>query len=211
MVLIYYKYISEENHAEYLKRYLNNFSYEFQNKVLRFYRWQDAQLSLLGRVLLCEGLKKFDLCFDDLDLDYTKYNKPFFKNSEIKFNISHSGEIVICALANDIDIGIDIEIMKEISIEDFKFQMTINEWQKIANSKDQTRAFYKYWTEKEAVIKSHGNGLSIPLKSFEVSNDKTEIDNQIFYLKSIPIDKNYYCYISSTSNFKSKTIETLEC
>jgi len=178
--------------------------------VSRFYRWQDAQLSLLGRVLLCEGLKNFDLTYDNLDLDYTKFNKPYFKNSKTKFNISHSGEIVICALTNDVEIGIDIEIMNETNLEDFKSQMTINEWQIIINSEDKTRSFFKYWTEKEAVIKSHGNGLSIPLKSFEVSNDKTEIDNQVFYLKSLPIDENYYCCISSTVDFKSEVIKVLE-
>jgi len=210
MIHIYYKYISEANHTKYLEQYLNKFSYEFQNKVSRFYRWQDAQLSLLGRVLLCEGLKNFDLTYDNLDLDYTEFNKPYFKNSKIKFNISHSGEIVICVLTNDVEIGIDIEIMNETNLEDFKSQMTINEWQIIINSEDKTRSFFKYWTEKEAVIKSHGNGLSIPLKSFEVSNDKTEIDNQVFYLKSLPIDENYYCCISSTVDFKSEVIEFLE-
>ena len=73
------------------------------------------------------------------------------------------------------DIGIDIEKIEPIKISDFKSQMTNNEWESVNNSKDTERSFFCYWSQKEAVIKTHGKGLTIPLKSFEVQNNKTTI------------------------------------
>lgn len=164
------------------------------------------QASLAGRILLEKGLKKFGY-IDKLEIKYSEYDKPFFANSDLKFNISHSGEIVVCVLSNVSDTGIDIELISPINIEDFKFQMTYTEWEKIINAEDRMHSFYKYWTQKEAVIKAHGNGLSIPLPSFEVNNNYTKIDNDEFYLKEIFIDDFYLCYIALIENYDVSGIQ----
>ncbi|WP_337966365.1 4'-phosphopantetheinyl transferase superfamily protein [uncultured Flavobacterium sp.] len=208
MIYIYYSYLSEENHESLLKNNLHHFSEEYQNKIRRFRRWQDAQLSLLGRILLFEGIKEVGLfCPADKEIKFTKYNKPFFEDNLIQFNISHSGEIVVCALSLKNEIGIDIEIISDVTIDDFKFQMTENEWSEIINSNNKKSSFFSYWTQKEAVIKAHGHGLTIPLKSFEITEDSTIINGEKFYLKEIKIDEKYKCTVSLKTNFNEVVLK----
>jgi len=195
-------FIDEDNHQKLVDNYLPKFSVEFQTKIKRYRRWQDAQLSLLGRVLLVKRLEQMNCSFDESNVRYSSFNKPYLANSDINFNISHSGELVVCALTKTGDIGIDIEKIESIKISDFKSQMTNNEWELVNTSKDKERAFFKYWTQKEAVIKAHGKGLFIPLKTFEVKQDKTTIDSDNFFLKELEIKEYYSCNIASKTNLE---------
>lgn len=199
MTQILYTYINKKNHEFLMQRFLPDFSMDFQEKILRYRRWEDAQLTLLGKVLLKIALKENNIIFEENNLIYSVYNKPSLKDSDIKFNISHSGEIVICAITNENEIGIDIEKIHDINIEDFKFQMMDDEWDKIANAEDVKPAFFKYWTQKESVIKAIGTGLSTSLKTFIIKNNWTHIQDD-FFLTEVEIDKNYKCYLA----FKNK-------
>lgn len=197
MIYIYYTYQSEENHESLLKNVLPNFPDDYQEKIKRYRRWQDAQLSVLGRILLYKGGKEiYGYNLHDKVIKYTKYNKPYFEDNLIRFNISHSEGIVVCALSDAHEIGIDIEMITDFEIDNFGFQMTKNERNKVELSSDVKDSFFEYWTQKEAVIKAHGHGLTIPLKSFEILDNKTQINDENFYLKEIKIDEKYKCYIS---------------
>ncbi len=197
MTYILYAYIAREKHDFLLREILPSFSGEFQKKILKYKRWEDAQLSLLGRFLLKHGLQyDHNNKYDDNELHYSYYSKPYFKDQRIKFNISHSGNIVVCVITEVCDIGVDIEILEDVKIEDFKEQMTTAEWERIVSSNDKKGSFFEYWTQKEAVIKAHGMGLSIPLQSFEVINNKTMINEENFFLKEIKLDNKYKCHIA---------------
>lgn len=204
MTQILYAYISEENHDYLMQRHLNEFPDEFKNKVLAYKKWQDSQLSLLGRLLLHHGLQRMGIKQEKKNLNYTLYNKPFLDDINTKFNISHSGEMAVCVLSDLNDVGIDVEIIHNINIQDFESQMTKKEWQNILLEEDGNKAFFDYWTQKEAVIKANGKGLSIPLKSFEVTNQRTKINDETFFLKEIFLDEKYKCHLA----FKDK-IDTM--
>ncbi len=183
-----------------MTNHLPRFGMAYQHKIKKYRRWQDAQLSLLGKVLLFEGSRDlFGKYYNETHLSVTKYNKPFFERAGFEFNISHSGEFVICAFCEEAEIGVDIETISDIEIEDFKSQMTENEWNRIILSDNKCNAFFDYWTQKEAVIKAHGFGLSIPLQSFEIVNNTAIVQQEIFYLKEINIDKSYKCYVASNT------------
>lgn len=205
MINILHTSINEANHKSLIANYLPKFSAEFQGKIVRYRRWQDAQLSLLGRVLLIKGMEQRKCRFDESDMKYNAFNKPYFDSNDISFNISHSGRIVVCVLTYMGDIGIDIEKIDPIEVSDFKSQMTNNEWKLISESKNISHSFLNYWTQKEAVIKAHGNGLSIPLKSFEIQNNKTTVDSKNFFLKEVTIMNDYSCHVAL-----NKSIDTIE-
>ena len=197
MIQIYYTHIQAAAHEALLRTYLPLFSVPFQRKVNRYRRWQDAQLSLLGRMLLWQGMENFGERYTDQTLQFTAPRKPFFKQSELQFNISHSGELVACAISKTGEIGIDVEWRVDLEIKDFKSQMTDREWQRVTTAKDSLKEFYIYWTEKEAVIKAQGEGLSIPLQSFEIFNRCTQIYGKSFFLRELSLDDRYQCFIAT--------------
>lgn len=196
-MLILYSKISEHLHENIIKQYLNYFDKDFQNKILNYRRWQDAQLSLLGRVLLLNFFEENGISSNEINnIHYNKFGKPFLKGNSSFFNISHSGDIAVCAISDKSEIGIDIEVISNIEIDDFKPQFTENEWNKIISSNNKKETFFEYWTQKEAVIKAHGDGLTLPLNTFDIVDNITHINGEKYYLKEIKIDKQYRCYIS---------------
>jgi 4'-phosphopantetheinyl transferase len=87
--------------------------------------------------------------------------------------------------------------------------MTPAEWDRITKADNQLNAFYTYWTQKEAVIKAHGHGLTIPLKSFEVFDNCTKVQGQDFYLQEIIMHPDYICSLAlADERIKGKTVIT---
>lgn len=203
---ILYTHIEENEHSFLMNKYAGIGGIQFKEKIQRFRRWQDAQLSLLGRILLQYGLNIY-YGIKEYEIYFTPYNKPYLKNENIHFNISHADKLVICAIAK-FPIGVDVEFLNpQINYIDFQTQLTPNEFNKINNSTNKIYSFLKYWTEKESVIKAHGKGLSIPLKSFEILENECTIENEQFYLKEIYLNKKYVCSIASANNsFKEENI-----
>ncbi|WP_188112191.1 4'-phosphopantetheinyl transferase superfamily protein [Aquimarina sp. RZ0] len=190
-----------------MKNNLSLFPMDYQKQLHKYRRWQDAQLTLMGRLLVKEGATYFNERVDLKELYFTEYNKPYFENNSIIFNISHSGEFVVVAITNDnCNIGIDIEKYKSINIQDFKGHMTPYEQHKVLNSEKDQIEFFRYWTQKEAVIKAHGNGLTIPLKSFEIRNNKTNLDSSTFFISEIMLKEEYACHVASKKEIYKENI-----
>jgi 4'-phosphopantetheinyl transferase len=106
-----------------------------------------------------------------------QYGKPFLapeiSSSPLDFNLSHSSSMALYAVTRHTEIGVDIERVRY----DFEYEeiakcfFSINEMAVLRTipTKKKLEAFYKCWTRKEAYIKAHGKGLSMPLDSFDVS------------------------------------------
>ncbi|QOG04688.1 4'-phosphopantetheinyl transferase superfamily protein [Flavobacterium sp. MDT1-60] len=198
MIYICYSYLCEENHESLLKNELPKFPIDFITKINKFRKWQDAQLSILGRILLFRSIKEvFNIELNKKNILYNEYGKPYFKTNPIHFSISHSEEIVVCTITVDSEIGIDIEKIIPINIYNFESQMPPNEWLKIISSETPQVAFYDYWTKKEAIVKAYGYGQTVDFASFEILQNTTTINTTQFYYKEIKIDENYKCNIAS--------------
>ena len=193
---IFYSYISGANHDRLIKENLLSLSKSYQTKIKGYNNWQDAQLSLLGLLLLKKALKINNLNHDLRDINLDIHNKPYFQDNRISFNISHSGDLAVCTVSNIDKIGIDIELMKSINLRDFKEQMTYSEWHKVITAKNKLEEFYEYWTQKEAVLKATGIGLSLPLKSFEINEKRVVLNSTVFLLEDVEIDYQYKCYLA---------------
>ncbi|WP_428741193.1 4'-phosphopantetheinyl transferase family protein [Tenacibaculum sp.] len=206
-VYIFYSKIDEVKHESLLQSNLHLFSEDYQDKLLRYRRWQDVQLSLIGRLLVKKGMSFFNQEIEFQEFFFTKYNKPYFENNDVSFNISHSGEMVVVYMTNkEENIGIDIEENHKLKIEDFKNQMTDYEEGKIFNSKDPLNEFFLYWTQKEAALKAHGNGLLVPLKSFEIKEGKTLIESDKYYVTEIKLKEGYSCHVASQQKINKEHI-----
>lgn len=210
-MIILYTFINETKHQPLLDRYLPFFSQEIKKDILRYRRWQDAQLSLLGKVLLQYGLKTY-YNISDAETGIRPNKKPYLKglDLDLNFNISHSKNLVVCAIA-EFPVGIDVEFFDtSINYLDFEFQMTNDEFEKIDRSEDRIKSFFRYWTAKEAVIKAHGDGMMIPLDSFEVSNNEALINGEKFFTREIFIHEDYHSFISSSDQKIKDVIPFIE-
>jgi 4'-phosphopantetheinyl transferase len=163
----------------------------------KYIRWQDRHAHLFGALLLIEGIKKYNLGVEVLnDLKYNKNNKPFLKE-DFDFNISHSGEYILCAMCNGASIGVDIELIREINFNAFDSVMGKEEMFIITNSPKPLYSFFKYWTIKESVIKADGRGLSLPLQNLQINDDIVKCDNQTWYISQLNIDELYCAHLAS--------------
>ena len=193
--------IDDFNNIE-LNKYIKNLSVYLQRDISRYKRYEDRLRSLLGKLLLQKIIDMLQLNITLHDMKYNEFKKPYFE-SEFCFNISHSNKYVVCAISYE-DVGIDIEEIKEINLNDFKSVIDKSELEQIENSKDKYREFYKVWTAKEALLKLEGKGF------FE-EEKVTLLDNKLFFkekeywYETFDYD-NYLFYISSK---KKKKIETV--
>lgn len=99
------------------------------------------------------------------------HGKPYLKEKEdIFFNISHSGEYIMCAFS-DSPVGVDIEKkgkMKMPVARRFFHAEEILRLENIREEKDRAELFYRLWSVKESFLKYTGEGLSASLSSFTV-------------------------------------------
>ncbi len=92
----------------------------------------------------------------------------------LTFNLSHSGDLALIAIARDADIGVDVECMegrRESNYGDVArsfFSATEVDALSRVPSHLYGKAFLSCWTMKEAYLKGRGEGLTIPLTSFSV-------------------------------------------
>src|ERR1700722_12126200 len=140
MIGVYYTIFKEPMEESRFAGYLDLMPDRIRSETARYGRWQDAHACLLGKLLLQKGLEKFGYAGLSLeDLLYTPYNRPYLPapslptpfSGKIDFNISHSGELVVCAISDDSQVGIDVERVDEIALADFRNIWTDKEWRDI--------------------------------------------------------------------------------
>jgi len=168
-----------------------------RQEALRKRQWMDMQLSVCGKLLLLELLKEYNSKNSLADLQYNEYRRPCF-DCRPDFNIAHSGNIVICAITDEGQIGIDIEQINELDFADFTDFFTPNEWHHINNYLNKFDGFYNFWTKKEAVLKSIGSGFSTPLNSVDVSGEELVYDDIIYHITPLNVNPGYKCHIAAT-------------
>jgi len=181
-----------------------------QKKIGQFRRWEDAHAGLLGKHLLLAALRA---CGHPGNLDqlrYSGFGRPFLEGG-IDFNISHAGRMVACIASPEARVGIDVEAVRPISLEDFKGQFSEKEWDAINSAPDPLKAFYACWTCKEAVLKADGSGLHTPLTSLEVAKKNTVmLDGRQWYVQEINAFRDYACHIATNRRGLEVKVEEIK-
>ena len=138
---------------------------ERREKALRQRESQKRKQSAGASLLLKWVLRQRG--FESRALRYGDKGKPFVEG--ICFSLSHSGDMVICAVG-DKPVGCDIEQIgtpREKVAERF-FAPEEIEYLRSFPLADRAREFFRLWTMKESYIKMTGEGLKLPLSSFYV-------------------------------------------
>jgi 4'-phosphopantetheinyl transferase len=131
-----------------------------------------------GFVMAHAALRKILSCYTrksagTLAIERSTHGKPGLADSAVTFNLSHSGQLALCAIARGAHVGVDVEALQAVpdAAELFARWFSPAEAAKLARIPPATRAaaFLATWTRKEAFLKATGEGLQRPLDSFEVS------------------------------------------
>lgn len=183
-------------------RILKKMPVGIQSDILKYRRWQDKQATLLGKWLLIQGLRKLQIPSNTInEIVVDDFKRPFFKHYKhrIDFNISHSEEVVVCAMSKN-RIGIDVERIREMNIEEYKCVFTPQEFENIKskNDKEKNDEFFKYWTRKEAIMKADGRGFYLEPVTFEAIKNEVIIEGQQWNLQKVDI--NHFFEKSANTN-----------
>ena len=111
---------------------------------------------------------------ESLRFSYGAYGKPALASEHVlRFNLSHSHEVALLAVALDAELGVDVEhVRADFASEDIARRFFSRAEVEVFNAlprEEQVAAFFRCWTRKEAYIKAIGKGLSQPLDAFDVT------------------------------------------
>ena len=208
-VHILYTKISARLPEELYKKYLIYLPDSMRDQHFRFKRWQDRTANLFSRILLIKGFEKYGLDYNSLEnLHYNPYGRPGLPG-QVDFNISHSGEYIVCAIGKEVRVGIDIEEIKPVDFSDFENLMTTEQWMIIRNSNNPLKSFFTFWAIKESIIKADGRGLSVPLNEILISQNKAHYE-QTWYLKELDVNENYCANLASNQENPSIILEYID-
>jgi 4'-phosphopantetheinyl transferase len=113
----------------------------------------------------------------EVEFGLNPFGKPYLTSGHdklgLRFNLSHSHDMALLAVARNRDVGVDVEFRRADFATDevarrFFSRTERNQLGAIA-PEQKTEAFFNCWTRKEAYIKARGEGLSFPLDQFDVS------------------------------------------
>ena len=129
-----------------------------------------AQLRMiLGRYLARDA--------QELTFLYGPRNKPHVAET-VGFNLSHSDDLAVVAVALERNTGVDIESIRTLKERDRIarrfFSARENATLLSFPDSDRTEAFFRCWTLKEAYVKATGDGLAQPTESFDIAFDRGE-------------------------------------
>jgi 4'-phosphopantetheinyl transferase len=118
--------------------------------------------------------------------------KPILASSveDLRFNVSHSEDRALFAVAQAREVGVDIErVRDDPEIEEIaRRTFSAREVDALLSLPVAARrsAFFACWTLKEAYLKARGDGLALPLDAFDVSIGGVEGPARLLDVRGAP-------------------------
>lgn len=142
--------------------------YVFERDERRFTAARGILRALLGRYLKTPP--------HAIRFRYSAQGKPALASGgDLHFNVAHSHDMALYALARDRLVGVDVERHRRLDdAEGIARRFFSPREVKVflaAAPQDRMALFFQIWTRKEAIVKALGEGLSHPLDAFDVLLD----------------------------------------
>ena len=169
-----------------LERYTSLLTDDERQKQQRYIFEKDQHNALITRAFVRDLLSHYcNIKPENWQFFKGEYGKPEVLSAPIpiRFNVSHTKNMIICAVTLEHDIGCDVEdTSKKLQVRDIAKRFFSKQETKALYSlpeNEQNSRFFNYWTLKESYIKAWGQGLAIPLAdfSFKIGNPHTNFCN----------------------------------
>lgn len=206
MVTVFYTYFTEPTLNNNYIRLLNSVTPTVLETALRFHKKEDCFRSILGKLLVCHYFRKNKS--ELLLFEKNSFNRPYVIGG-CDFNISHSGNYVICAFSDESRVGVDIEEIVSLNVHDFDHIFHAEELKAIKQSKLPLKLFFDIWVKKEAVTKADGRGLGCELKEIDTLSNPVEYSGIAWNTKLLHINENYAAAIATDSTISVLNVQEI--
>ena len=140
----------------------------FEDKRRAFVVGRGRLRAILGRYL--------SLSPQHIQFTYNAQGKPEIAASQangLQFNLAHSGDLALVAVALARPVGIDLEQLRPVEALDQIVGSYFGPGERAVFQRlppeQRQPAFFAGWTRKEAYLKARGEGLTLPLDQVEVT------------------------------------------
>ena len=134
-----------------------------RKSVLKKANDSDKINSLLSKLLLLSEIEKgTGIPRKKLAFSLGAYGKPYLKNSNVFFSLSHTAGAIVAAFCDGEEIGADVERKNRPVNERMYPRVLSDEEQKTVKSSED---FLRLWVQKEAFLKRLGVGITRDLRT----------------------------------------------
>lgn len=154
---------------------------------------------------------------------FQKMKETYQLGGDVVYNLSHSGNYVLCSVEDSrtpgIRLGCDLEEIKQLRLEVARHYFCESEIQYIIQQdteEEKKEAFYRYWVLKESFMKATRMGMKLGLSEFEIQIKEGEAPclikqpeafPEMYYYKEYMVEKiPYKIAVCSTSNAFDATV-----
>ena len=156
--------INDDLYGFDLSEALSLLSEQRRQQALRYRHEFGQRACAAAYLLLLKALREDYGITDAPAFKYGEHGKPTLTEyPEIYFNLSHCREAAICVIDN-YPIGVDIENIRPYKESLARYTMNEEELDTIKKAANKDLAFTRLWTQKEAVVKLWGSGITTNLK-----------------------------------------------
>ncbi len=164
---------------------------DFENRKIQY---------VAAGVLLAKAMRDLGKDVSDLEIAYGENGKPEFVGSDVRFNLSHSHNRVMCAVSYG-DVGCDTERIGNMNNVAAKRFLHTYEYRGLESTEDNEECnhlFYRIWTLKESFMKATGLGMALPLNAFCILFEngikvKHRVDDRQYHFREYDLGDGY-CY-----------------
>lgn len=159
---------TEDFSRESLDQALSQLSPSRYAHILRMRHQKDRDRSVAAQLLVQELMAQLGL--PSAPIHRAENGQPYLENSDLCISLSHSGDMVACALS-DVPVGIDIEKIRPMDLRLCRRYFTSEEQafvlgdmvipeNPVCEDPAVLNRFFEVWTGKEAYFKRLGTGIT---------------------------------------------------
>jgi len=155
--------------------------------------------SLVGYWLLAQGTELIDVTQVDLSALVTDtHGRPYIPGVP-DFNISHSGDLVACAIARHCRVGMDVERIRNVNTT--KLRRFLGEDRPESDSSPSD--FFADWAAREATVKASGKIGLARIARVQLSGGLARVDDETWRLHFPKLASDYAaCLATDVSDVK---------